>query len=64
MTLRVVDTGSVPSKRSIAKTDASQLVDIEARLAPFFPQVAKPPAGSMEAPDCEGSALAWTPPLR
>jgi hypothetical protein len=50
-----VDAGSVPSKRAIAKGD---LVDIESRLAPFFPQQA-----ANEAPTLDDRS-AWVPPLR
>ena len=32
--------GACPANAAIAKTAAAQLVDIESRLAPFFPQVA------------------------
>jgi len=62
--LRVADTWSVPSKRAIAKAAAAQLVDIESRLAPFFPPVATLPARSIEAPDYENVTPGWTPPLR
>ena len=60
----MVDAWKVPSKRAIAKTAAAQLVDIESRLAPFFPQVATVTARSTEAPDCESVTPGWTPPLR
>jgi len=46
----------MPSKRSHAKTE---FVDIESRLAPFFPQQA-----TSEAPVYDDAAGGWVPPLR
>ena len=51
-----VDTEAVPSKRAIAK---EELVDIESRLAPFFPQPL-----AAESPTRDGVARGWLPPLR
>jgi hypothetical protein len=50
------------SRRAIAKAD---LVDIESRLAPFFPQqLASVGARTAETPISEDSARTWVPPLR
>jgi len=50
------DTGSVPSKRAIAKADAAELIDIEARLAPFFPpQDTTSPGRADRAPEFSDS---------
>jgi hypothetical protein len=50
-----LDTGSVPTKRALAKADAAELIDIEARLAPFFPPpvagVVRPREGAPELQD-------------
>jgi hypothetical protein len=55
-TVLTVDAACMPSKRAMAKADQ---VDIESRLAPYFPQ----PAAN-EAPVYDHSVSSWVPPLR
>jgi hypothetical protein len=44
----------VPTKRALAKADAAELIDIESRLAPYFPRHASTlPARAEHRPELE-----------
>jgi hypothetical protein len=51
VTAVAVDTPSMPSKRTAARQEAAETIDLESRLAPFFPD---PPVGDAHARTDDG----------